>query len=81
VFFMVWGLSGFYAAPSPALFRALAHGTSNWQSALPLFTLVGTATVMTVALRHVSGRAVTFGGLLMTLAELVAACLRDRHNA
>lgn len=70
VVFVVWGLSGFYAALSPALFRSLAPGAPAWQSALPLFTLLGTATVMTVALRHVSGRAVTIIGLLMTLAGL-----------
>ncbi|MDH6625977.1 putative MFS family arabinose efflux permease [Streptomyces sp. LBL] len=70
VVFAVWGLSGFYAALSPALFRTLAPGASGWQSALPLFTLLGTATVTTVALRHVSGRAVTIVGLLMTLAGL-----------
>lgn len=70
VIFVVWGLSGFYAALSPALFRALAPGASDWQSALPLFTLLGTATVTTVVLRHVSGRAVTIVGLLMTLAGL-----------
>ncbi|GGJ68617.1 MFS transporter [Streptomyces brasiliensis] len=70
VVFVVWGLSGFYAALSPALLRALVPGASGWQSALPLFTLLGTATVMTVALRHVGGRAVTIVGLLMTLAGL-----------
>jgi MFS family permease len=70
VVFVVWGLSGFYAALSPALFRALAPGASSWQSVLPLFTLLGTGTVMSVALRHVSGRAVTIVGLLMTLAGL-----------
>jgi MFS family permease len=72
VIFVVWGLSGFYAALSPALFRALAPGASTWQSALPLATLLGTGTVMTVALRHVSGRAVTMVGLVMTLAGLGA---------
>jgi MFS family permease len=70
VVFVVWGLSGFYAALSPALFRALAPGASIWQSALPLFTLLGTGTVMSVALRRVSGRAVTIIGLLMTLVGL-----------
>ncbi|WP_392673707.1 MFS transporter [Streptomyces sp. LN785] len=70
VIFVVWGLSGFYAALSPALLRALAPEAAGWQSALPLFTLLGTATVMTVVLRHVSGRAVTVVGLLMTLAGL-----------
>ena len=70
VVFAVWGLSGFYAALSPALYRALAHTTSSWQSALPLFTLLGTATVTTMALRRVSGRAVTIIGVLMTLAGL-----------
>ncbi|WP_194294375.1 MFS transporter, partial [Streptomyces sp. RB17] len=70
VVFVVWGLSGFYAALSPALFRTLARGASGWQSALPLFTLLGTATVMTVALRHVRGRAVTVVGLVLTIAGL-----------
>ncbi|MFE5110606.1 MFS transporter [Streptomyces sp. NPDC056663] len=70
VVFVVWGLSGFYAALSPALFRELVHGASSWQSALPLFTLTVTGTVMSVALRHVSGRTVTIVGLLMTLAGL-----------
>ena len=70
VVFVVWGLSGFYAALSPALFRALAPSASGWQSALPLFLLVGTGTVMTVVLRHVGGRAVAVVGLLMTLAGL-----------
>ncbi|WP_335981148.1 MFS transporter [Streptomyces sp. CA2R106] len=70
VVFVVWGLSGFYAALSPALFRTLAPGASGWKSALPLFTLMGTATVMTVALRNVGGRAVTVVGLLMTLTGL-----------
>ena len=80
VVFAVWGLSGFYAALSPALLRALAPGASTWQSALPLFTLLGTATVMTVALRHVGGRTVTIVGLVMTLAGLgvtVAALALD----
>lgn len=70
VVFAVWGLSGFYAALSPALFRALAPGAAGWQSALPLVTLLGAATVTTVALRRVGGRAVTVVGLVLTLAGL-----------
>lgn len=68
--FVVWGLSGFYAALSPSLFRELAPGASSWQSALPLFTLMAAAAVTTVALRNVSGRTLTVIGLLMTLAGL-----------
>jgi predicted MFS family arabinose efflux permease len=80
VVFAVWGLSGFYAALSPALYRVLAHTNSSWQSALPLFTLLGSATVTTVALRRVSARAATITGVLATLAGLgvtVAALALD----
>ena len=76
VVFAVWGLSGFYAALSPALYRALSRSDSVWQSALPLFALLATATATTIVLRRLNGRAQTITGaraMLVGLGITVAA--------
>ena len=62
VVFAVWGLSGFYAALSPALYRALSRSDSVWQSALPLFALLAAATATTIVLRRLNGRVQTITG-------------------
>ena len=59
VVFAVWGLSGFYAALSPALYRALSRSDSVWQSTLPLFALLAAATATTIVLRRLNGRVQT----------------------
>jgi len=76
VVFAVWGLSGFYAALSPALYRALSRSDSVWQSALPLFALLAAATATTIVLRRLNGRAQTIigaGAMLAGLGITVAA--------
>jgi len=76
VVFAVWGLSGFYAALSPALYRALSRSDSVWQSTLPLFALLAAATATTIVLRRLNGRAQTIigaGAMLAGLGITVAA--------
>ena len=76
VVFAVWGLSGFYAALSPALYRALSRSDSVWQSALPLFALLAAATATTIVLRRLNGRVQTIigaGAMLVGLGITVAA--------
>ena len=70
VVFAVWGLSGFYAALSPALYRALSRNDSVWQSALPLFALLAAATTTTIVLRRLNGRAQTITGAVAMLVGL-----------
>jgi MFS family permease len=70
VVFAVWGLSGFYAALSPALYGALSRSNSVWQSALPLFALLAAATATTIVLRRLNGRAQTIIGAVAMLVGL-----------
>ena len=70
VVFAVWGLSGFYAALSPALYGALSRSDSVWQSALPLFALLAAATATTIVLRRLNGRAQTIIGAVAMLVGL-----------
>jgi MFS family permease len=70
VVFAVWGLSGFYAALSPALYRALSRSDSVWRSALPLFALLAAATATTIVLRRLNGRAQTIIGAVAMLVGL-----------
>jgi len=70
VVFAVWGLSGFYAALSPALYGALSRSDSVWQSALPLFALLAAATATTIVLRRLNGRVQTIVGAVAMLVGL-----------
>ena len=70
VVFAVWGLSGFYAALSPALYGALSRSDSVWRSALPLFALLAAATATTISLRRLNGRAQTIIGAVAMLVGL-----------
>jgi MFS family permease len=70
VVFAVWGLSGFYAALSPALYTTLSGSGAVWPTALPLFILVGSGSLATVILRRVAGPALTVTGAVSTLAGL-----------
>jgi MFS family permease len=70
VMFAVWGLAGFYAALSPALYVALTGSDSVWQSVLGLFLFAGVASVSTIVLQQASGRALTITGAAAMLAGL-----------
>ncbi len=65
-----WGLSGFYAALSPALYTTLSGSREVWPTALPLFVLVGTGTLATTVLRNAGGAALTATSTVSTLAGL-----------
>ncbi|HET9125906.1 MAG TPA: MFS transporter [Solirubrobacteraceae bacterium] len=80
VIFAVWGLAGFYAALSPALFIALTGSASVWESALGMFLFASVASASTVLLRSATGRALTITGaatMLAGLAVTVVAVLID----
>lgn len=70
VVFAVWGLSGFYAALSPALYTTLSHSGAVWPTALPMFILLWSGTLATVVLRRVAGPVLTVTGSVSTLAGL-----------
>ncbi|MFH8469054.1 MFS transporter [Streptomyces sp. NPDC017991] len=70
VVFAVWGLSGFYAALSPAVYTTLSGSGAVWPTALPLFILVGSGSLSTVVLRRVAGPALTVTGAVSTLVGL-----------
>jgi MFS family permease len=65
-----WGLSGFYAALSPALYTTLSGTSAVWPTTLPLFVLVGTGTLTTLVLRNTAGLALTVISAVSTLAGL-----------
>lgn len=66
----VWGLSGFYAALSPALYTTLSGRGAIWLTALPMFILLWSGTLATVVLRRVTGPVLTVTGAVVTLAGL-----------
>lgn len=70
VVFAVWGLSGFYAALSPALYVALSRSDSVWQSALSLFALLAAATATTIILRRLNCRVQIIVGAVAMLVGL-----------
>lgn len=70
VVFAVWGLSGFYAALSPAVYTALSGSGAVWPTALPMFVLLCSGTLATVVLRRAAGRGLTIAGAGSTLAGL-----------
>lgn len=75
-----WGLSGFYAALSPALYTTLSGSREVWPTALPLFVLVGTGTLATTVLRNAGGAALTATSTVSTLAGLAVTVVASKRR-